>query len=425
MWHRKKHFILLLLSILLINKKISACPTECQCKYNSLTFSVDCSQRSLTEIPLGLIDLNIASLDLSGNYFNNIPKELNKINSLETLILNDNLITELTEDSLDGFKNLINLQLKRNNITNWSKINPSKLLLPAENLLYLYLNENPLTSISLFDENQYLTSPSLQKLYLTKCKITKITNPNMLYGLPRLESLILENNPLQIIPDLISESLQILDVSNTRLSNLNPSIFENLPMLTAVDLSRNHRLSLITKAGTVHSTSLRRLNLAYCNMNDVELSGFDNLLTINLRGNMIRQLNENSFESNTQLENLDLSYNAISFVALDTFKNLKSLKFIDLSFNMIATIERDTFKCNELLTSINLSRNYITRFNRFHGKSVTNLNMSGCEILTINPDALKGFPDISDLDLSNNQISIFPETLYSDSLQTLNLRMCR
>lgn len=209
---------------------------------------------------------------------------------------------------------------------------------------------------------------------------------------------------------------------------LRKTIFSQLPSLTYVNLSRNHRLSL-SRNGLeneyVTSESLKRIDLSRCNMDDIELTGFPNLVTIILRGNLITHLNRKSFENNLILENIDLSYNAITNVSSGSFRDLKYLKNLDLSFNMIRRVEKDTFKHNELLTSINLSRNYVDRLNRFVAKSLTHLNMSWCEIMTIDLDAFAEMPEIIDLDLSNNLFTYLPSSLRSDTMQSLNLERCR
>lgn len=140
---------------------------------------------------------------------------------------------------------------------------------------------------------------------------------------------------------------------------------------------------------------------------------------------MIRHLNKDSFTSNPLLENIDLSSNSIGLVQSDTFRQLEHLKSLDLSFNMIPRIDGKTFKENVMLTHINLSRNFIARLQRLVATSLAHLNVSSCEILNIDPDALGAMPALIDLDLSNNLLAEEPQNIASDSLQTLDLSMCR
>lgn len=364
-------------------------------------------------------------LDLSNNLFTSIPPQLENFEFLQYLDMSENLIQRLKPNSLKGLITLGMLNLSKNNISSWSAINPKSLLEPAVNLREFSLAFNPLTSFTANDENLLLVSNTLQLLDLSHCKITKVSGSQVLQGMSDLKHLILFNNQIRSISDLISDTLVSLDLSNNRLTNLQPTMLVALPSLTTINLSKNHRISLHTKQGDVGSVSLRRIDLSYCNMDNIELEGFPALTTVNLKGNMIRQLSSDSFLNSRMIENLDLSQNSINLIHSNTFNKLKHLKKLNLSFNMIPKIDRDTFKENELLTKLDLSRNYISRFNRISAPYLTLLNMTWCEIMTIDPDALTGFQELTTLDLSNNLITDLPDTLAADRLSTLDLSMNR
>lgn len=365
-------------------------------------------------------------LDLSNNDFTAIPPQLASFEFLQYLDISENKISRLKPNSLQGLGALRMLNLSKNNISSWTSINPRTLLLPAVSLTELSLAENPITSFSTNDENLLLVSNSLRMLDLSNCKITKVNGQQVLQGMKELKQLILHGNQLRSVSDLISDSLTTLDLSNNRLTNLLPNVLTNLPALTYIDLSRNHRISLQTKQGEyVQSESLKRIDLSFCNMDNIELEGFPALITAILKGNMIRQLTRESFINTQMIEHLDLSANSVNSVDVNTFKKLKHLKTLNLSFNMIPKLERDTLKENELLVKLDLSRNFINRFNRITAPSLTHLNLTWCQIMTIDADALTGMPEIVDIDLSSNLITDIPDTLSSDTLQVLDLSMNR
>lgn len=365
-------------------------------------------------------------LDLSNNEFTFIPPQLAIFQFLQYLDMSQNKISRLKADSLKGLVGLRLLNLAKNNISSWSAINPRNLLEPAVSLTELSLAENPLTSFSTNDDNLLIVSNSLRILDLSHCKITKVTGQQVLQGMKDLRHLNLAGNHIRSVTDLISSSLMTLELSHNRLTNLLPSMLLNLPALTYIDLSRNHRISLQSKQGEyVESASLKRIDLSFCNMDNIELEGFPALTTAILKGNMIRELTKESFINTKMIENLDLSQNSINSVDLSAFKKLKHLKKINLSFNMISKIERDTFKDNELLTKLDLSRNSISRLNRISAPNLTSMNMTWCQIMTIDPDAISGLPELVELDLSNNMINDIPDTLSSENLQTLDLSMNR
>ncbi|KAG5679514.1 hypothetical protein PVAND_009077 [Polypedilum vanderplanki] len=419
--------IIVLLHMLVVVHSFESgdCPGECHCTMDGNLMLVDCSGLEMYEFPT-FPDNQIHMLDLSNNYFTQIPTQLDSFIFLQYLDMSENRIQKLKPNSLKGLITLGMLNLSKNNISSWTAINPRTLLEPAVSLRELSLAGNPLTSFTTNDENLLLVSNTLQLLDLSNCKITKVSGQQILQGMKELKHLILSGNQIRSISDIISDTLLTLDLSNNRLTNLNPTMLKEMPSLTSLNLAKNHRISLESKQGEfVTSESLRRIDLSFCNMDRVELEGFPALTTAILKGNMIRQLTAESFINNQMLENLDLSQNSINSIDANSFRKLKHLKTINLSFNMIPKIDRDTFRENELLTKLDLSRNYISRFSRLLAPQLTFLNMTWCEIMTIDHDAFSGFQELVEIDLSNNLIIDFPDTLSSDTLRTLDLSMNR
>uniref|UniRef100_A0A182MDK7 LRRCT domain-containing protein n=1 Tax=Anopheles culicifacies TaxID=139723 RepID=A0A182MDK7_9DIPT len=418
--------VLLLASMVLLGAGQEVCPEPCSCDCEESMACVDCSGRGLTELPV-FADINIEILDLSDNMFTTIPAELRQFPNLHYLDMSSNAITRLPEDALAGMSALSILILSENNISNWADIHPNRLLLPAGNLKELRLAKNHFTSFSSNDDNLVLTSLSLRYLDLSECKISKISGNEVIQGLRSLEHLKLSGNPIVSVSDMQSSSLKRLELNSCKLSALQPTIFSGLTALKEVNLARNHRLSLVLphENASVQSGTLRKINLSHCNMDSLDLHGFPNLMTAIVRGNMIRQLDRDTFTDTALLEHLDLSFNSIYSIHPEAFRALKHLKTLDLSFNMISRIDGKLFKANDLLTHINLSRNYISRFSRITADSLVYLNVSWCEIQTIDWDALATMGELIELDLSNNLISDVPDTLSSGTLQILDLSMCR
>lgn len=350
---------------------------------------------------------------------------LENFTALESLDFSNNAITSIPETaSLPP--NLRHLYLANNNISNWIDVNPSKFFSSAANLHTLSLSGNSLHSLTSNDERLLLISPSLKLLDLSHCEISRVAGRLTLSGLLSLEHLLLSGNPLHTIPQMNAENLLSLDLSSCKITHLHPDVFESMPVLTYINLSRNTRLSFQRhEKELVKSVSLRRIDLSNCNMDTVELNGFPNLTTVLLKGNMINQLTWETFEHNELMENIDLSYNSIAQITSGTFRKMANLQNIDLSFNMIRKIEPETFRNNNRLSSINLSRNYIDRFRRIAAISLTYLNVSWCEILNVDLDAFNDMPELIELDLSNNLIREFPKSLHSETLQILDLSNCR
>lgn len=344
---------------------------------------------------------------------------------LETLILSNNQISNIPANSLDGFSSLRILNLDKNQIANWQDIHPNELLIKTK-VTALHLSGNLLTSFSSSDENLILFSSTLRLLDISNCRITKVNGAAVLIGLTDLQILDLSENPLRYVANLFSPSLLILKLANCQLSGLPGDFLSGLSQLNSLDLSGNHRISLFRSVDEyVRSDSLTKIDLSFCNMDNVELQGFPQLKIAILRNNLIKDIGRDTFAHNEHLQMLQLANNDIGQIHPQTFALLRQLRELDLSFNVIMKLDRDTFKQNEKLTSINLSRNYIGRFSRLVSPSLAHLNMSSCEIMSIDGDALIGLPNLINLDLSQNLIAAIPDSLVSDTLQLLDLRMCR
>lgn len=368
----------------------------------------------------------IRQLDLSFNQLSSLPNNLDQYSLLETLDLSHNHIEAIAND-IRFPVNLRTLSLANNKLSNWLFMRPNTLLQSAINLHTLNLAGNPLSSFSTNDERLLLVSKSLRWLDVSECQITKVGGPLILSGMVNLEHLSLSGNPITAIPDMISPKLFSLDLSRCKIGSLRRTVFSHMPELSTVDLSQNPQLSLSQSNGEfVESESVRHLDVSQCNLNTVELNGMPNLTTVILRNNMIRQLTFKTFEYNTRIENLELSYNSIYYVSTVAFRSLKQLKNIDLSFNMIREIEPYMFSDNPQLTTINLSHNSIVRLHQIHSPSVIYLNLSWCEVSTIDGNALDEMPELCELDLSYNFFSELGNgRLESKLLRALDLTRCR
>ncbi|ETN64561.1 leucine-rich transmembrane protein [Anopheles darlingi] len=415
---------LLVLAHLAVGQEV--CPEPCSCECEEIMSCVDCSGRGLTQLPV-FADQNIQILDLSDNHFSEIPRELAQFPLLHYLDMSANNISQLPEDALAGMNSLSILILSNNYISNWADIHPNQLLLHATNLRELRLTRNQFTSFSSNDGSLVLASTSLRYLDLSSCRITKVSGAEVIGGLTNLEQLKLSDNPIVSISSMVSRSLKKLELNNCKLAALQSTVFTGLDALKEVNLAHNYRLSLgsLEEQSNVRSGSLRKINLSHCNMNSLDLQGFPQLLTAVVSANMIQQLGRDSFTGTPLLEHLDLSFNSIHNIHKEAFLPLHHLKTLDLSFNMISRIDGKLFKSNDLLTDVNLSRNFIGRLSRISAESLAYLNVSWCEIMTIDPDALASMARLGELDLSHNLLSDIPDALSSDSLQTLDLSMCR
>ena len=147
------------------------------------------SGNSFTEIPRVVFELTqLEELSLSDNQITSIPDSIAQLINLTRLELGYNKVTSIP-NSIAQLTNLTELDFGRNKITSI----PDSIA-RLTNLTELDLSRNRITSIP--DSIAKLTN--LTRLYLDENQITSI--PDSIAQLTNLKRLVLENNPIQNIP---------------------------------------------------------------------------------------------------------------------------------------------------------------------------------------------------------------------------------
>ncbi|XP_060652036.1 leucine-rich repeat-containing G-protein coupled receptor 5 [Drosophila nasuta] len=423
---RKRSFFLLLIALLGAEYSSAVeCPASCKCTWVVDSLYADCSRRGLSIYP-SFGTAPVEHLDLSGNKFTEFPRQYADMTSLLYLDLSDNFIDTLSEDSLIGFSLLRTLLLANNTINSWTAISANEAFKYATNLKRLSLRGNRLGSFGGPDYSQQINSLSLTELDISAAHISLVDGDIAVNQLPNLERLSLANNQRMQLSRLPSRSIRMLDLSNCSLQGLGAAFLEALPNLEALNLSRNTALQFgASDIAPIVAKELRILDLSYCNLDEIDLSGLPVLSELRLRGNLLRAIGVDTFANNTILEVLDLSENLLRSIENEAFGTLKRLKQLNLAFNEIAYLNRNLIRGNDVLTELNLSRNIIKKLTRIVSNSVRHINMSWCEISEIESTAFSSLSVIQKVDLSNNFIAELPNQMHSETLWYLNLANCR
>ncbi|EDW08371.1 uncharacterized protein LOC6578526 [Drosophila mojavensis] len=400
------------------------CPTVCKCRWIIDSLYANCSRRGLRSYP-NFNDIPVEHLDLSFNDFTEFPRQYADMDSLLYLDLSDNRIANLGADALIGFTSLRTLLLANNSITDWSHINPNEAFKYAPSLKRLSLSGNSLGNFGGDVASEQLNSQSLNELDLSAAQITIVGGDVLINQLPNLQRLSLANNQLAQLARLPSRSLLELDMSNCNMQRLNSMFIEALYNLEVLNLSHNTALQFGWEEDLIVGLELRNLDLSYCNLDQIDLSGLPVLVEVRLRGNLLRSVDQYTFANNTLLELVDLSQNVLRFIGNAAFNPLKRLKHLNLAYNEIAHLDRNLISGNDVLLELNMSRNIIQKLTKIVSNSVRVIDLSWCEISVIENTALTGLSAIQRLDLSNNLISYFPSLMRSETLQHLNLANCR
>lgn len=269
------------------------------------------------------------------------------LTNLNTLDLSNNKILSLTMKGLDKVTHL-NLTL---NELPWlpkmcnRKTNES--LVPK--LMYLWLAINHISDSSEF-YRQGICLPELRYLNLSFNAIS-IMKEKAFSTISKLEILGLEN---MLTYDLLIEedafrSISLIELfismpkRDTKQLLKHKSIFNNCPKLKTLDMSHFDFLSFGKDDFynmLLPLKNLEKLMLRHCSLNFVPFtSHLSNLKSLNLKGNFIRHIQQDSFQNNSLLGEIILRKNHLTTIKQDSFTetiwNNPNLS-IDVSYNPFA-----------------------------------------------------------------------------------------
>lgn len=167
-----------------------------------------------------------------------------------------------------------------------------------------------------------------------------------IYGVVTLQvsKLDLSHNGMRRIPpgsfETLHQTLNELDLGHNDLVQLSPHAFLDFHLLQLLGLSHN-RLGEALRAGLTGNLFdslqlVQLLDLSYNGITEIpagDLTSLHHLNTLNLQGNLIRELSETSVDRTRVLAKLVLSSNRLHSVDVDVLSRLDYLEEIDLSDN--------------------------------------------------------------------------------------------
>ncbi|MEE6480726.1 hypothetical protein FKM82_012656 [Ascaphus truei] len=337
------------------------------------------NNNELEMIPhLGPLSANITLLSLTNNKIDVIlPEHLKPYQSLETLDLSSNLITEMKTASF-----------------------------PTLQLKYLYINSNRITSMEsgTFDN----LSGTLQVLKLNRNRISYI--PPKMFKLSNLQHLELNRNRMRKIDGLTFQgldALKSLKIQRNGITKLMDGAFWGLSNMEVLQLDHSN-LTEITKGWLYGLLMLQQLNLSQNAISKISPDAWEfcqKLSELDLTFNQLTRLEESSFVGLSLLGGLFIGNNQVSYIADGAFRGLSSLNTLDLKNNEISwTIE-----------DMNGAFSGLMRLKR--------LMLQGNRIRSITKKAFSWLDTLEYLDLSNNAIMSVQGNAFSQmkKLQQLHL----
>ncbi|KAF1606376.1 UNVERIFIED_CONTAM: Leucine-rich repeat-containing protein 32, partial [Eudyptes robustus] len=248
--------------------------------------------------------------------------------------------------------------------------------------------------------------------------------------LPQLRSLLLGSNHLDrnYLANgrafHLLRNIEVLDLSANNLeSHMAGWYVSNLTRLRMLDLSGNKMTRL--PAGIFWSTPrLRELDLSNNYIMEIEEGAFEALEDLEVVNLALNSLHCISGFSLTQLRVLNLSHNALELFISEEGAEPYLLQVLDLSHNRLLYFPE--LPKAHYLTHLNLSNNFIASLlpgSRHPGEFVLRYEEMARFNRTLHTVA--GLTHIADLDLSNNQLQLFPFTFFHSlgSLHSLSLAM--
>ncbi|XP_060579535.1 uncharacterized protein LOC132736424, partial [Ruditapes philippinarum] len=401
-------------------------------------------QRLTTFVPFSAIPAT-QYLNLHHNLITTInTTDLCELQDLQELYLQNNLLREskMDVDCFACLPVLYYLQLAANLIQYVPDCVKSSDVLPFIGVLILNGNK-----ITFLESGAFTNLTTVKHLYITYNNILAIENdvfPTSVFhlrlnnnefrflhkypfqNLTNLYILTLHSNEIQYIPDYAfmgCASLDYLYINNNNIAQLKKNFLEDAP-LEGNFSAANNDIGWIEDGTFAHISSMKLFDLS------------NNKLTLLPNGGDFHDLTVTLW--------LDLSNNRINILKTDNFKNLVLGDSFDLSGNQITEIESYAF--NGLTASnLHLTNNPLSKLNSYslHNLQISdNINMQGLSFTTIptmsfvsvtaanvylgsgiisdiEETAFNDF-QVTNLDLSGNQLSIIGSTMFGGTSYVSN-----
>lgn len=261
----------------------------------------------------------------------------------------------------------------------------------------------------------------LEDLQINSCKLLYI-EPNSFEGLYNLKKLSVNTHNSDWGPtkslELTGSSLhglkelQVLNLADNNIRALPDGVFCSLENLQTLNLTRNR----------IRSSERIGFNVPECSNSELQ--------NLDLSYNDLRSLNENSgFSRLRRLQQLNLTHNNISEISGEALAGLVSLKVLNVANNKIGTLPQGLFAGSPELKEIHLQNNSLFSLAKglFHRlEQLLVLDLSGNQLTSNHIDAgtFTGLIRLIILNLSHNALTHIDGRTFKDLyfLQILDLR---
>ncbi|XP_032826243.2 toll-like receptor 4 [Petromyzon marinus] len=434
------------------------------CKQMPIT-TANCVHRNIHELEEAISDLRGAPviLNLSNNALTVIRNNsFIRLGSLIHLRMDINHIYVIEAGAFNGLSQLQHLNLSFNNISRLipgafnglvdlkqliidnNRLEPTlEMFKPLKNVIQLSLTNNGLSNFSQVVEAIY-ELPLLQSLNLESNRLTKIIVGKDLRLQETVELMFLSNNSIESLSlerDFLNH-ITSLDLFNSSLTNV--SELAGLNMSSLLQLRLSMRNLNVSKLQTLNNIFPKTLTFAYFPLGSLpnlhlvcRLNVTRQVMSLTLTNSYISNVSE-SFCNCREIQSLDLSFNRIKSVEKYNFLSPNNtLRNLTLNKNQIEVLESCVKKDNSIsviCTPLPYLENVFIKYNNIfqlesyafvHMKNLRKLDLTGNDILRLSKRPFHGLHNLSHLVLANNVIrSLNVQSPFSplENLKSLMLR---
>lgn len=290
----------------------------CDVTNNGSVVNVDCTERSLKVVPLG-IPRDVTNLTLTINHIPNFnSSSFQGLDNLREIDMRcncvpikigpkDRICTEsvtIEENTFTSLRNLQSIYLDGNQLYTIPEGLPSSLILLSLEVNHIYYISKANLSEIRNIESLYLGQNCY---YRNPCNFSYGIEEGAFLELHNLKLLSLKSNNLSFIPHHLPSSLKELYLYNNNFQKVTDEDFKNLTNLEILDISGN---------------CPRCYNVPFpCNP---------------CPNNSPLQISKEAFKTLTKLKTLRMHSNSLRYVAPEWFASTKELRVLDLSSNHLA-----------------------------------------------------------------------------------------
>ncbi|KAB0791892.1 hypothetical protein PPYR_03692 [Photinus pyralis] len=300
---------------------------------------LDLSHNDLAILRRQTLRVSARKVVLSSNQIESIEPGAFEGCDCEKLYLNENALTEVNSDSMQGLVVRHRLCLSDNRI---ERLQAAFIRCPKVQRLDLDGNNLRDLAAGTFDGLK-----DLILLYLNGNALTRIEK-DTLSGLPNLVGLYLQDNQIEelherslsALPSLIS-----LILRSNKLANLPVEIFNTNPELGVLDLASNEFIELPPKALYAPLVDFTKVNFSNNKISKIPSGSFASetdsraLDEILLNANQIEEIEPGAFEGIKCVKRLGLASNSFKTIDGEAFKGLGSVYKLDLDENPLESVD--------------------------------------------------------------------------------------